>query len=244
MGGKSGGSNASGELLAQTGRELFEQSQPLRDWWMGQFQQVMGVPPQGQGSVAGVVEQPGIAPGPPGPGWREVQNPDPEMHSYHVGPGGKAYEPIYQQVGAPLVAPAGTANLFGATAPPEPFDVQRSILTAGPYREMRRGLEDQFSVAEDQLLATLPRGGRQDQALSELITARAESVGGLESSLIQDLLNKSFAASTGMAQQGSGALSSAGAFEAQQKAAALAAQGAKGQGLGTLGGLGLMALIP
>jgi hypothetical protein len=119
-----------------------------------------------------------------------------------------AYENYIQQL-------MGTIPMSGASAPVQ-------------YAPMRAGMENQFNVARGQLQDTLPRGGQLNSALANLITQRAQGVGGIDASLYNSAMNR--AASIGSLGMGQ---------EAQNRAQTTSNWGGLGSGLGILAGLAM-----
>jgi hypothetical protein len=139
------------------------------------------------------------------------------------------------------------------------------------YNLSRTGLEDQYGVAKENILSTLPRGGAMGRSLANLETGRAKDIGSLQSSIsapiISDLYNKAYNAGfvTGpnqaiggmgaadqswnqrnisQAQLDMDATKAALAMTAQQNQAANAGSSAKGMGLGSALGKGLGSIVP
>ena len=139
------------------------------------------------------------------------------------------------------------------------------------YNMARTGLEDQYSVAKENILSTLPRGGGMARQLGNLETGRAKDVGSLQSQIsapiISDLYNKAYNAgfvtaptqamgglgaagqlnnirSLGQGQLDMEATKAALGMTAQSEAAARQGSSAKGLGLGSMLGKGLGAAMP
>lgn len=138
------------------------------------------------------------------------------------------------------------------------------------YNMARTGLEDQYSVAKENILSSLPRGGGMARQLGNLETGRAKDVGSLQSQIsapiISDLYNKAYnagfvtgptqamggaggAAQTwntrnlGQAQLDMQATQAALAMTAQSEAASKQSSGLKGAGFGSMLGKGLSSVI-
>lgn len=64
------------------------------------------------------------------------------------------------------------------------------------YSTSRAGMEDQYNVAKENVISNTASGGALTSALSDLETSRAQEVGSLpatiSSSLVNDLMNKSY----------------------------------------------------
>jgi len=126
------------------------------------------------------------------------------------------------------------------------FDPQKSPLFAPMYSSARSGLEGQYDVAKENILAGTPRGGGQVEALANLEGNRADKIGAipgmLSTDILTDLLNKSYGMAFGAPQQSmSGLSSAAGTYSNRAGAADMAAaqqQSALYGGLGTMLGMG------
>lgn len=88
------------------------------------------------------------------------------------------------------------------------FDVR-----GGPvYRAGRNTLEDQYGVAQEQMLSAMPSGGGLQQGMADLAGGRADSLANLASQIAQDEYNKAYGigvgspqiSMTGMTQAGQG----------------------------------------
>ena len=132
------------------------------------------------------------------------------------------------------------------------YDPTKTPMFANLYGAARPGIEGQYNVAREQVLAGTPRGGGQVSALSDLARSRAYDVGSLSSlissNLINDMTNKAYgvafqAPQTSIAGLGGAASSSntrtgiAAQAAAQQQAGLYQGLGALGTGVGyALGG--------
>ena len=128
------------------------------------------------------------------------------------------------------------------------------------YNLARTGLEDQYSVAKENILSNMPRGGGMARQLGNLETGRAKDVGSLQSSIsapiISDMYNKAY--NTGFVTGPATALAGLGLhatdtrsgmnaqLQAQMQSQAAANQGRtmKGAGIGGMLGKGLSAVMP
>lgn len=76
------------------------------------------------------------------------------------------------------------------------YDPRNLPAFAPLYNLSKTGLEDQYGVAKENILANMPRGGAMGRALGNLETGRAKDVGSLQASIsapiIQDLYNKAY----------------------------------------------------
>ncbi len=135
------------------------------------------------------------------------------------------------------------------------------------YNMARTGLEDQYGVAKENILSTLPRGGAMGRSLANLETGRAKDIGSLTSQIsapiIGDIYNKAYNAGfvTGPTQAMTGMAGAGGLLNprlmgqaqlemnarlANLQAEQAASQGStmKGAGVGSMLGKGLGAVIP
>jgi len=73
------------------------------------------------------------------------------------------------------------------------------------YSNMRSGLEGQYNVAKENILANTPRGGGQIDALAGLESDRAGNIGSMENTLygniFNDILSKTYGVAFGAPQQ-------------------------------------------
>lgn len=96
------------------------------------------------------------------------------------------------------------------------------------YAPARTALEQQYGVAKDQLLSTMPRGGQLNSALANLILQRAQGVGSLTGNL--------FNQTQGRAMQMAPLMANMYQYDRNRNAQNW---GALGSGLGILAGLAL-----
>lgn len=66
------------------------------------------------------------------------------------------------------------------------------------YAPSRAALENQYNVAQGQILSTLPRGGQQNAALEDLINTRASGVSNLESTIAGNAFNQALSTGFGV----------------------------------------------
>lgn len=109
------------------------------------------------------------------------------------------------------------------------------------YQAGRNAMEDQFQVAQDQIIANMAPGGAMDAGLNDLYTGRARGIGELAAQVAQDEYNKAYGMATMSPQQ---SLSSLGQLagqqamsNAQQQAGKYGMMGDIGQGAGMLIGM-------
>lgn len=122
-------------------------------------------------------------------------------------------------------------------------DIKQTPMYAPLYSTARSGLETQYNAGKENILAKTPRGGGQVEALGNLESSRAGSVGSLESliskDLISDYINKAYGMSTGAPQMSMGGLGSAGSSYAARQASMAQSEGQQKGGMyGMMGGLG------
>lgn len=131
------------------------------------------------------------------------------------------------------------------------FDPTKSPLYGPMYANARAGMEGQYGVAKQNILANTPRGGGQTDDLAGLESDRASNIGGLQNTLygniFNDILSKTYGVAFNAPQQsmagfGQAANSYAGrygaanvAYTGQQKNW-LDLIGNTGQGLGAMVG--------
>lgn len=134
---------------------------------------------------------------------------------------------------AAAVGPGQLLSFLETGALPEALDI--------PFTATRENLEDQFSVAREQLLSTIPaRGGQLNALLAELGTSRARAVGELPLRALplrESLFNQALQIAAGSPVQAASVLGQAGALEQQRAAQAAANQQAAGQAFGSAGAL-------
>ena len=127
------------------------------------------------------------------------------------------------------------------------FDPQRTAMYAPLYASARSGPEAQYNVAKENILSGTPRGGGQIDALANVESARAETIGGipamLSNQILQDMMQKAYGAAFNAPQQSMAGLSSAsGTYGNRLSMAEAAAAQQKSSlygGLGTIGGMAL-----
>ena len=119
----------------------------------------------------------------------------------------------------------------------------------GMYNLARPGLENQYDIAKQNVLGSVPQGGGLTSALTNLERGRAETVGGLSGQIGTDLLNqelqKKFGVAWNVPGQSMQGLGTASQSYAQRYQAALMSQSQqsnqKGGMMGALGsGLGMI----
>ena len=64
----------------------------------------------------------------------------------------------------------------------------------------QRALEDQYGVAQESILSTLPEGGVLEESLANLETERAQGLGDLAAQIALDEYNKAYGVATGSPQ--------------------------------------------
>ena len=131
------------------------------------------------------------------------------------------------------------------------FDPAKSPLYGPMYSNMRSGLEGQYNVAKENILANTPRGGGQIDALAGLESDRAGGIGNAQNALygniFNDILSKTYGVAFGAPQQSMAGFGQAGNSFASRYGAANAAYtgqqanwmnlaGGMGKGLGTMVG--------
>lgn len=124
------------------------------------------------------------------------------------------------------------------------FNPQTSATYAPLYNTARSGIESQYGVAKDNIMANTASGGALTGALADLEMARAGDVGSLSSTISSDIINNilSNAYNAGFGTSGT-ALSALSSASSGQNASNLMAQQAKYaqenalySGLGNIGG--------
>ena len=82
-------------------------------------------------------------------------------------------------------------DLFSGQFNPEESPMYAPVFAAG-----KKGIEGQYDVARENVLANLPRGGTMNQGLTDIETSRAEQASSLPSmisqSIVEDLMNKAY----------------------------------------------------
>lgn len=124
---------------------------------------------------------------------------------------------------------------------------QQTALFKPIFSQAKQGIEDQYGVAREDILSTLPRGGTQRKGLTDLAIGRAEQSSALpaqiSSGILQDMIDKSYGVAFGTPQTSiSGLGTAAGTFGAKQSQAMASESqenAAKYGGLGTAIGLAL-----
>ena len=96
----------------------------------------------------------------------------------------------------------------------------------------KRGIEQQYDVARQNILGNLPEGGRMIDAMAQTEYSRANQLSNLSSAIAQDEYNKLYGLATGAPQTSMSTLANVGASQA-----AMQAQTAAGK-MGALGDIG------
>lgn len=112
------------------------------------------------------------------------------------------------------------------------------------YSQAKTGIEDQYGVARENIISTMPRGGVQLGQLGNLEMGRAEQASALPAmiskDIISDMMSKAYGAAFGAPQQSMAGLGTAAGTYGGRQAAAMSQQAqedaAKWGGLGMLGG--------
>ena len=123
---------------------------------------------------------------------------------------------------------------------------QQTALFKPIFSQAKQGIEDQYGVAREDILSTLPRGGTQQKGLTDLAIGRAEQSSALPSQIsgeiLNDMLSKAYGVAFGTPQTSISGLGTAagtyGAKQSQAMASESQEAAAKWGGLGT--GLGLL----
>lgn len=129
------------------------------------------------------------------------------------------------------------------------YDPTASPVFAPIFAQGKQGIEGQYGVAKENILANLPRGGAQVQALTNLEMGRAEQAGSLPALISQDImtdmLNKTYGAAFNTPQQSMSGLGTAASSFGQRQSQAMAAnaqeQAAKYQGAGQMAAMAMKA---
>ena len=103
-----------------------------------------------------------------------------------------------------------------------------SPMFAPAFSTMKGAVEDQYGVAKENILRSMPEGGALSGSMADLEMARAGDIGrgtaGLTTGIVQDMLNKSYGLATGNTDQATGMLGGVadtfGERQAQEMAAA------------------------
>ena len=107
------------------------------------------------------------------------------------------------------------------------FDPTKSPLYAPMYANARSGLEGQYNVARENVLANTPRGGGQIDALAGLESDRAGNIGSMQNALygniFNDILSKTYGVAFGAPQQSMAGFGQAAGSYANRYGAANAA---------------------
>jgi len=134
------------------------------------------------------------------------------------------------------------------------YDPTESQLFAPLFAQGKGGIESQYGVARENILANLPEGGAKQQALANLEMTRAQQGASLPAmismDIYQDMLNKAYGIASGAPMinltGGSpllgadvGLMGQEASREAMEEQARMAEQGAMYQAIGSLLGMGL-----
>jgi len=131
------------------------------------------------------------------------------------------------------------------------FDPKTSASYNPLFAEAKGGIEDQYGVAKENIISSLPRGGGMERALTEVETGRAETSAELPAQLskniMDDMMSKAYGVAFGTPQtslQGIGAASNTfGTRQAAEMAAESQEQAAKFGGLGQMAGMAATAAM-
>lgn len=241
MGDKSGGggsqSNPSADLLAQLSRDLYNQTNPLRQALIDRSGRFLGVPAQPSPLPS---SQP-LAPPEPEFIWetdesdtgrktrRRVQNPD--------------YNPNAQAL--PVAHPGSSEMFHGGPVPidgaPQGVPVQSDFDPTASflYGPTKSAIESQYGIAKNNLIAGAAPGGAMTTGLANIEGQRARTLAAVISDITEKEYANAMSLATGGASQSMTGLGSAGAINAQLQAAEAARQASAKQGLGA--GVGYLA---
>ena len=105
----------------------------------------------------------------------------------------------------------------------------------------KRGIEDQYGMARENIIANMPAGGQLYDQLAQTEVNRANALGDLGAGIAQDEYNKIYGLATGTPQQSMTTLANVGAsqanMQAQQYAGKMGALGDIGSGAGIMFGM-------
>lgn len=104
--------------------------------------------------------------------------------------------------------------------------------TSPMFDPLKRGLEGQYGTAREGILAGLPAGGVQQEALANLETGRAQSLSDMMAQIQSDMLNRAYGAAFQAPGQAMTGLAQAGQLGAQRQAGTQGMLGQLGMGLG------------
>jgi hypothetical protein len=108
--------------------------------------------------------------------------------------------------------------------------------TGTMYSALRKPIEDQYDVAKENILSSLPQGGALQSALAENETGRAMGLQGVLQDIFMDQLSKAYGYATGAPQQSISAFG--GASQSAQTAAQIKAANEQAMMSGISSGVG------
>lgn len=131
------------------------------------------------------------------------------------------------------------------------YDPTQSPFYAPLFAQGKQGVEDQYGVAKENILANMPRGGAQVKGLIDLEQGRAEQASSLPAMISQDImtdmLNKSYGTAFAAPQQSMSGLGTVASTFGQKQSQAMAAnaqeRAAKYQAIGQAGGAAAGAMM-
>ena len=103
-----------------------------------------------------------------------------------------------------------------------------SPMFAPAFAAMKGGVEDQYGVAKENILRSMPEGGALSGSMADLEMARAGDIGrgtaGVTTGIVQDMLNKAFGVATGNTNQSMGGLGTVAQTFGQRQAQQMAGE--------------------
>lgn len=226
MGSKGGGKETSASRSqAAIAKQLFEQTDPLRQSIIGMNMDFLGIPQMPGPTTA----QPTTQPSPFEPQKRLSP-------AAMRGPAGQRR--IEKMRRSTEITPTTTMQPGATPYSPSFGDIDVSVL---PQFQVGKNLiEQQFRRGRESTLASGATGGALQDILANQEADRARTLGTMGAQLTQDQLNQALGIATGTVGQVQSGLSTVMNAQAQQAAAESAAKGSKGQGLGTVAAAAMM----
>lgn len=221
-------SNSSADLLAQIGRDLYSQTNPLRQGLTDRFSSFISSQPAPVTAMERLQH---------GDLRAQLFNPDgtPITGNSREGQAWDQKRSEFENLDRRI----RLMDQLGSQPQPQGPDVTNSP----QFASLKDAIDRQFSIARNNVLATTPAGGALSRSLTNLEGQRAGTTATGIGNLYDNELNRAFSLATGSTPQAMSGLGSAGAIQAQLDAANQARQSAAKQGLGTgLGYIGGMYL--
>lgn len=233
-------------LSTDIARQTFEQASPLRQNLINRSAQFLGMSPQsfqplptsGGGGVGGAglsdeffVSDFGNVY--PQPILRSVINEVKDSGQI------RSEQPVPEGGNKPGPEAAPGATPTGGGKPGAPQQGALDVTASPLFAPVKQAAENQFQLANEQVLANLPAGGLLQEQLAENARSRGQTLTGAAGNIAQGELDRAFSLATGQplqAQQGLGSTVNALTSLAGQQAQASASSSAgKNQMLGNVG---------